>query len=122
MRMHRAGLKRQSRGISMFGFLIVIIVILTAVLPAIRSIPSLLEYQAINHAVKIARDKAANRQDVANAFDKQAAIDDITSLKGDDLDVTDANGTVQAVRFQYKREVPLYGPFSLLITYSGSQH
>jgi hypothetical protein len=115
-------LKRQSRGISMFGFLIVIIVILTAVLPAIRSIPSLLEYQAINHAVKIARDKAANRQDVANAFDKQAAIDDITSLKGDDLDVTDANGTVQAVRFQYKREVPLYGPFSLLITYSGSQH
>ncbi|MCL9847569.1 DUF4845 domain-containing protein [Ralstonia solanacearum P673] len=121
MRMHRAGLTRQARGITMFGILIGIVLIITAVLPAIRAIPSLMEYQAIHHAIKIAREKAATREDVAIAFDKQAAIDDIQAIKGRDLDVIESGGSVQMVRFSYKREVPLYGPLALLITYTGSQ-
>lgn len=121
MRNRQAGLKRQSRGITMFGILIVIIVIITAVLPAIRSIPSLMEYQAINRAVKQARERAVSREDIVVAFDKQAAIDDITSIKGEDLEVLDAGGSIQAVRFSYKREIPLYGPIGLVITYSGTQ-
>lgn len=121
MRMHRAGLTRQARGITMFGILVGIVVIITAVLPAIRAIPSLMEYQAIHHAIKIAREKAATREDVAIAFDKQAAIDDIQAIKGSDLDVIESGGSVQMVRFSYKREVPLYGPLALLINYTGSQ-
>ncbi|AXW62484.1 DUF4845 domain-containing protein [Ralstonia solanacearum] len=105
----------------MFGFLIAIVVIVTAVLPAIRVIPSLMEYQSVQHAIKIARERAATRADVAIAFDKQAAIDDIQAIKGEDLEVIESNGSVQMVRFSYKREVPLYGPLALLITYSGSQ-
>ena len=120
MRIRQAGLKRPSRGITMFGILIGIIVLITAVLPAIRSIPSLMEYQAITRAVKQARERAATRQDITAAFDKQAAIDDITSLKGDDLEVLDAGGSVQAVHFSYKREIPLYGPIGMVITYSGT--
>ena len=61
------------------------------------------------------------REEVASAFDKQAAIDDITSIKGEDLEVLDGGGSIQAVRFSYKREIPLYGPFGLVITYSGTQ-
>ncbi|WP_349676329.1 DUF4845 domain-containing protein [Ralstonia sp. UBA689] len=121
MRNRQAALKRRSRGITMFGILIVIIVIITAVLPAIRSIPSLMEYQAISRAVKQARERAATREDIVVAFDKQAAIDDITSIKGEDLEVLDAGGSIQAVRFSYKREIPLYGPIGLVITYSGTQ-
>ncbi|CAJ0818646.1 MULTISPECIES: DUF4845 domain-containing protein [Ralstonia] len=121
MRIRQAGLKRQSRGISMFGILIGIIVLITFVLPAIRSVPSLMEYQAITRAVKQARERASTREEVSNAFDKQAAIDDIKSIKGEDLDVLDAGGSIQAVRFSYKREIPLYGPIGLVITYSGTQ-
>ena len=121
MRIRQAGLKRQSRGITMFGMLIGIIVLITAVLPAIRSIPSLMEYQAITRAVKQARERASTREEVSNAFDKQAAIDDIKSIKGEDLEVLDAGGTIQAVRFSYKREIPMYGPIGLVITYSGTQ-
>nr|WP_244191316.1 DUF4845 domain-containing protein [Ralstonia insidiosa] len=120
MRIRQAGLKRQSRGITMFGMLIGIIVLITAVLPAIRSIPSLMEYQAITRAVKQARERASTREEVSNAFDKQAAIDDIKSIKGEDLEVLDAGGTIQAVRFSYKREIPMYGPIGLVITYSGT--
>ncbi|CAJ0801250.1 hypothetical protein LMG7141_03938 [Ralstonia condita] len=122
MRNRQTGLKRPSHGITMFGILIGIIVLITAVLPAIRAIPSLMEYQAITRAVKQARDRGTSRQDVVGAFDKQAAIDDITSLKGDDLEVLDAGGSIQAVHFSYKREIPLYGPISMVITYSGTLH
>jgi len=121
MQIRQAGLKRQSRGITMFGILIGIILLITAVLPAIRSIPSLMEYQAITRAAKQARDRATTRQDVAVAFDRQAAIDDITSIKGDDLEVLDSGGSIQAVHFSYKREIPLYGPIGMVITYSGTQ-
>ena len=120
MRIRQAGLKRQSRGITTFGMLIGIIVLITAVLPAIRSVPSLMEYQAITRAVKQARERAATREEVMAAFDKQAAIDDIKSIKGEDLEVLDAGGTIQAVRFSYKREIPMYGPIGLVITYSGT--
>lgn len=52
MRMHRTGLAaRRARGITMFGFLIAIVVLVTAVLPAIRAVPSLLEYQADRKSV-----------------------------------------------------------------------
>ncbi|MDF6804809.1 DUF4845 domain-containing protein, partial [Escherichia coli] len=76
---------------------------------------------AITRAVKQARERASTREEVASAFDKQAAIDDITSIKGEDLEVLDGGGSIQAVRFSYKREVPLYGPIGLVITYSGTQ-
>ncbi|KHK58786.1 membrane protein [Ralstonia sp. A12] len=121
MRIRQAGLKRQSRGITMFGILIGIIVLITAVLPAIRSVPSLMEYQAITRAVKQARDRGTTREDISGLFDRQAAIDDITSLKGADLEVLDAGGTISAVHFSYKREIQLYGPIGLVITYSGTQ-
>ena len=121
MRIRQAGLKRPSRGITMFGILIGIIVLITFVLPAIRYVPSLMEYQAITRAVKQARERASTREEIANAFDKQAAIDDITSIKGEDLEVLDGGGSIQAVRFSYKREIPLYGPIGLVITYSGTQ-
>ncbi len=105
----------------MFGILIGIIVLITFVLPAIRSVPSLMEYQAITHAVKQARDRGTTREDIAGLFDRQAAIDDITSIKGENLEVLDGGGSIQAVHFSYKREIPLYGPIGLVITYSGTQ-
>ena len=65
MRIRQAGLKRQSRGITMFGILIGIIVLITAVLPAIRSIPSLMEYQntAVTMGAKDADEYARKETD-----------------------------------------------------------
>jgi hypothetical protein len=60
--------------------------------------------------------------DVAASFDKQAAIDRISSLKGEDLDIEeDETGRIRAVGFEYRTEVQIYGPLSFLITYSGTQ-
>jgi len=54
------------------------------------------------------------------AFDRFAAVDDIQSIAGKDLQVErQADGTM-AVSFQYEKRIPLYGPASLVIDYQGS--
>ncbi len=106
----------------MGSLLIVVIVVMAVVLPALKSMPSMLEYFSVKRAVNYARDSSGNRKEIAANFDKQAQIDDIHSIKGEDLDVAeDENGRVRAINFEYRTEVRIYGPLSFLITYSGTQ-
>ncbi|WP_423197740.1 MULTISPECIES: DUF4845 domain-containing protein [unclassified Cupriavidus] len=118
----RRGVIYKSRGFSIWSLLVIIVVLLCAVLPAVKSIPSVLEYFSVRRAVSFARDHATNRQEVATYFDKQAQIEQISSIKGEDLNVTeDDTGRVRAIDFSYRTVIPVYGSVSLLITYSGTQ-
>ncbi|MFC4484394.1 DUF4845 domain-containing protein [Cupriavidus campinensis] len=106
----------------MGSLLIVIIIVIAVVLPAVKAIPSMIEYFSVKRAVNYAKDRSVNRKDVAANFDKQAQIDRIEALKGDDLDVIeDEAGRIRSIGFSYRTEIPVYGPLSLLITYSGTQ-
>jgi len=51
-------------------------------------------------------------------FDRAAAIDNIESVKGKDLEVT-KNGDKIVVGFSYQREIHLAGPGYLTLKYSG---
>ncbi|MGE8365743.1 DUF4845 domain-containing protein [Cupriavidus basilensis] len=111
------------RGFSLGSLLIVILVVGGIVIPAVRAIPSLLEYFSVKRAISYAKQQASNKREVADYFNKQAQIDRITAVRSDDLDINeDDNGGIRSVGFSYRNEVPLYGPLSLLITYSGTQY
>ncbi|CAG2151131.1 DUF4845 domain-containing protein [Cupriavidus plantarum] len=113
----------RNRGFSLGSLLVVIAILICVVLPAVKAIPSVLEYFSVRRAVTFAKDHAANRKEVAGYFDKQAQIDQISSVRGEDLDVQeDEGGRVRAIDFSYRTEIPVYGAVSLLITYSGTQH
>lgn len=116
-------LVRPPRGFSAWSALVVVLVVVGIVLPGIRAMPSFIEYFSVKRAAAYAKQQSANRREVAQYFDKQAQIDRITALRGEDLDVQENEaGAVQAVSFSYRSEVPVYGPLSLLITYSGTQY
>lgn len=118
----RVNVLKKSRGFSLGSLLIVIIIVIAVVLPAVKAIPSMIEYFSVKRAVNYAKDRSVNRKDVAANFDKQAQIDRIEALKGDDLDVIeDEAGRIRSIGFSYRTEIPVYGPLSLLITYSGTQ-
>ena len=111
---------RSQRGLSLVGLLVVAAIIIAVALIAIRVIPSALEFVAIRDAVeKIAASGAASVREVQAAFDRQAALDDITAISGRDLIVERVNGAT-AVSFAYEKRVPLFGPVSLVIDYHGS--
>ncbi|MDF3835310.1 DUF4845 domain-containing protein [Cupriavidus basilensis] len=115
--------RNRPRGFSLGSLLVVILVVGGVVIPAVRAIPSLVEYFSIKRAVGYAKQQASNKREVADYFNKQAQIDRITAVRSDDLDIQeDDNGTIRSVGFSYRNEVPLYGPLSLLITYSGTQY
>lgn len=115
--------RRRTEGFSLWTLLVVIFFVIGVALPALRAIPSLTEYFSVKRAASYAKQKATNKREVVEYFDKQATIDRIAAVRGEDLQIReDENGTIQSVDFAYRTEVPVYGPLSLLISYSGTQH
>jgi hypothetical protein len=122
-RNHPARRRGGAGGFSVWTLLVIVVFVVGVALPALRAIPSLMEYFSVKRAASYAKQRAANKREVVEYFEKQATIDRITAVKGEDLLIReDDNGTIQSVDFSYRTEVPVYGPLSLLITYSGTQH
>jgi hypothetical protein len=115
---HRGAASDRQRGLSLFGLLIVGIVLVFVAMVALRVFPTVTEYLAIKRAVETA-GREASPPAIRSSFDRAAAIDDITSINGKDLDIQPAPGGGYHVRFGYDKRIPLFGPTSLLIEYQG---
>jgi hypothetical protein len=108
------------RGLTLIGLLFLAVVIIVVGVVALRVVPSALEYMAIRNAVeKVVDSGAQTTRDLQMEFDRQAAVDDITSISGDDLIVEKLDGAT-VVSFSYQKRIVLAGPVSLLIDYHGS--
>ncbi|MBK1683532.1 MULTISPECIES: DUF4845 domain-containing protein [Rhodoferax] len=105
------------RGFSFIGFLFVAAVLAVTGVVVAQIIPTAIEYQAVLKAAQ----KAAEGNtvvEVRSIFDKAAAIDNISSVSGKDIDVTKENDKV-VVSFAYQREIHLAGPAYLTMKYAG---
>lgn len=110
-------LKRQQRGLTFVGLLIVGILLAYSGVILAQATPTYIEYLAVQKAV----DKAAAGTTVAEVrsiFDKAAQIDDIKSISGKDLTVGKEGDRV-VVSFAYPREIHLAGPAYLVMKYEG---
>ncbi len=108
---------RRQRGITFIGVLIIAAIVSFVLITSAKIVPSLLEYQAIVKAVEKAKDEQTVGA-IERSFTAAAAIDNITSITAKDLLITKENDQVK-VAFAYDKEIPLLGPVSLLIHYSG---
>ncbi|MFC5522643.1 DUF4845 domain-containing protein [Polaromonas jejuensis] len=110
-------MKHQQRGISFIGLLFVGGVIACAGILAAQVVPTLIEFQAITKAANKAKE-GSTVAEVRSIFDKAAAIDDIASISGKDLEVS-KEGEKTVVAFAYTREIHMAGPAFLLLKYNG---
>lgn len=109
--------KSKQRGMSFLGLLFVGgFLAVTGVIGA-QIVPTAIEYQAILKAANKARE-GSSVPEVRAIFDRAAAIDNIESVRGKDLEVT-KNGDKIVVSFAYQREIHLAGPGYLTLKYSG---
>ncbi len=111
-------MKKQQRGISLIGLIVVGGLLAFLGLVGAQALPTVLEYQAVVNASKKAASEGSTVAEVRNAFDRAAAIDDIKSIAGKDLEIFKENDKV-VVAFAYEREIHLGGPVYLLFKYSG---
>ncbi len=110
---------RSQRGFSLIGFLCTLLVFVAGGWLALRMVPGMLEYWAIEKAIVAASAVAATPDDVRKTFDKLAAAGSIDAIAGKDLQIS-GRGKDMKVSFAYEQRIRLTGPASLLIEYKGS--
>lgn len=108
-------------GLIFAGLFIVLIAVV-----GMRVVPHVIEYGKIMSNIKaIAGDaslRAASVAEVRRAFDRRANIDQIDDvIKGSDIDVT-KEGNALVLSFAYSRQIPLFGPVSLVIDFEGASN
>lgn len=109
--------KSRQRGLSFLGLLMIGgLLAVTGVITA-QIVPTAIEYQAISKAANKSRE-GNSVPEVRSIFDRAAAVDNINSITGKDLEVT-KEGDKIVVSFAYQREIHLAGPGYLTLKYTG---
>jgi Domain of unknown function (DUF4845) len=109
---------RHERGLSLVSMVVLVVVVGFVAVIALRVVPTFVEYRAITSAVKKSKD-APSVAAIQQQFDRSAAIDNIDAISAKDLDVQKTDDGF-VISFAYTKKIPLFGPVSLTIDYSGN--
>lgn len=109
--------RSRQRGISFLGLVFVGGVLAVVGVVAAQVFPTFVEYQAVVKAAKKA-SSGSTVPEVRTLFERAAEVDNITSMKAKDLEITKDGETI-VVKFAYEREIHLAGPAYLTLKYTG---
>lgn len=118
--------RNTQRGMTLTGLIFAGLLIVLIAVVGMKVVPHVIEYGKIMSNIKaIAGDaglKGASVAEVRRAFDRRANIDQIDDvIKGSDVDVT-KEGNALVLSFAYSRQIPLFGPVSLVIDFEGASN
>lgn len=107
----------------MTGFLFLAVASVFVALLVFKVLPAYLEYFSIQRALSgVARDldlQTTTPKEIRSSFDKRATIDNITIIRGEDLEI-DKEGNQAVVRASYAQKIPLFANVSLYIEFETS--
>ena len=108
-------------GVSLSGLIVVLVVLGALALVAIKVTPAFLEYRAVKNAiVKTKADAGSGSvREIQQAFDRNAGVNDVSSISGRDLVITRDGGSTE-ISFAYEKKVPLTGSISLTFNFDGT--
>jgi type II secretory pathway pseudopilin PulG len=106
-------------GVSLSGLIVVLVVLGAIALVAMKVFPAWAEYRAIKNAIVQAKAAGPGTREVQQAFDRNAEINNITSINAKDLVISRDNGQAD-VSFAYEKRIPLAGNVSLLLDFDGT--
>ena len=112
--------RSKQRGITFLGLVFVGVVLAFLGVVGAQVLPTAVEYMAVKKAVQKSTE-GQSPADVRLLFTKAAAIDNISSINADQLDVSKQGDRV-VVSFAYEREIHLFGPAFLTLKYKGQSN
>jgi uncharacterized protein DUF4845 len=116
-------MRNRQRGITLMGLLLGSVVVIFAALLGMKLAPSYIEYFAIKKAVNgitlESRGRGSAISDLRRAFEARSAIDDFSSVKATDLEIT-KEGDGYAVTAAYRKEIPLFANIGVYIDFTAS--
>lgn len=107
------------RGVSLGGLVLVLVVLGVVAVFALKAAPTYAEYRSAKDAIAKAKATGGSVAEMQRAFDKNAEINNVSSISGKDLVISRDGGETE-ISFAYEKRVPLMGNVSLLIDYAAT--
>ena len=115
-------MRKQQLGVSLSGLIIGAVILIALAMLGLKLAPSYIEFFAIKKAVNaIASEKrgGASVAEVRKSFDARATIDDITTVKASDLEIT-KEGSDLVIKASYRKEIPLFANLGIYIEFNAT--
>ncbi len=114
---------KKQKGMGFLGTLLIIVAAIILLITGMRVAPAYIEYFAIKSILRSLASSAevqgGNPKEIRNAFDKRASIDNVSSVKGEDLEINKGgNGTEVNAAYTFKS--PLVANISIVIDFTAS--
>jgi len=111
-------MRKNQLGVGLGGLMAGAAVFIVLALIGMKVGPSYLEFSAIKKAVvAIAQEKSgASVAEVRKTFDARASIDDISTVKAADLEITKDAGEL-VISVSYRKEIPLVANIGVYIDF-----
>jgi type II secretory pathway pseudopilin PulG len=109
----------KQQGISLVGLIFVLAILGFVGVLGLKIVPTYIEYRAISNGIKQAKAAGTTVRAIQDAFNQNASVTYIESISGKDLIIGAENGEIE-VSFAYEKRIPLMGPASLVLDYTGT--
>jgi Tfp pilus assembly protein PilE len=107
------------RGVSLSGLIVVLAALGVLAVLALKIVPSYAEYRSVKDAIAKAKATGGTVAEMRSSFDKNADINNVTSVHGRDLVFSKDNGETD-ISFAYEKRISLGSNVSLVIDYAGT--
>lgn len=115
----RTAVKTRQQGLTLTGLIFVLAIVAVIAVLGMKVVPTAIEYSAIRKAIVSAKAAGTTIPEIRAAFNRQANVGYIDAIAGKDLDIVKVDAET-VVSFAYQKKIPLFGPASLLLEYSGT--
>ena len=121
--MHCVRPKSQQRGLTMFGFLFVAVVLVMVTMLAMKLVPAYIEFFSVKKILAtMGQDpeiRSKSNAEIRDSFSKRASTGYVTVVKPEDLSI-DRRGSVPVISADYVYRTKLVGNISLVVDFSAS--
>lgn len=115
----------KQRGVSMFGFLLIAILVIMFAMLAMKLIPAYVEFfsvkKILNAMGQDSEIKSMSNAEIRNSFAKRADTGYVTVVKPEDLDIERAGGNV-VISTEYEYRTPLVANISLIVDFKATSN
>ena len=116
-------MKSRQRGLTMFGFLFVAIVVVAVAMLAMKLVPAYIEFFSVKKILATMGQnpelRSKSNAEIRTDFSKRASVGYVTAVKSQDL-IIERSGGVPAISADYEFRTKLIGNVSLVVDFSAS--
>ena len=111
-------MRKKQAGLSLSGLIGGAILLVLAALLAMKVVPPYLEFFGAKKLItQIANEGKTTVGEIRQSFDLKASVDDVTTVKSSDLEIT-KEGAEVVISFSYRKEIPLFGNAGIYLDFA----